>query len=532
MVRQPETAVVYARYSTDRQDSRSIDDQVRRCRSFCAQRGLTVVEEFSDSAVSGAHVERDALRRLLDRARGGSRGAPFSAVIVDDLSRLSRDLGNTWQLVFGDLASCGVRVIDATSGQSSDSAGARVTFGALALVNDTFLQLVRAETHRGLEGRAIAGFSTGGRCYGFSSVPEENPADPAHPRRVLRVSEDQAAVVREIFQCFVAGESRSSIARRLTERGTPPPVAGKGWGRGAVNSILSNEKYKGTIRWNACEAGRRGGTGTWRKRTRPAAEHVVRELPSLAIVPVDLWAAAAERLRAQKASGHGRPAGTGRHVYIASGLLRCGACGGPMSIVSRKRSGSVEVSRFGCRGHRGAGNTRCTSRRTLTTEQATEAILDALGELASPERLAPLLPSASAPFDAEPGETVSSLEEAEKRVANLTDALARLGWSDAVASSLQAEERKLRELRAVARRAPEDAHVDPEILAAFLLKLVAWLRDNPEEGRLVLHAFTSKVSVSHTAEEARLTGAFDVAALAEACRRRAGKSMHAFSCSP
>jgi len=65
-----------------------------------------------------------------------------------------------------DLASVGVRVVDCTTGMASDSAGARLTFGALALVNDTFLQLAKTETHRGLEGRALAGFWTGGRVFG------------------------------------------------------------------------------------------------------------------------------------------------------------------------------------------------------------------------------------------------------------------------------------------------------------------------------------------------------------------------------
>jgi hypothetical protein len=38
---------------------------------------------------------------------------------------------------------------------SSDASGARTMFTAMAMVNDTFLQFVRHETHRGLQGRAI-----------------------------------------------------------------------------------------------------------------------------------------------------------------------------------------------------------------------------------------------------------------------------------------------------------------------------------------------------------------------------------------
>lgn len=181
---------IYARYSTDRQDARSIDDQMRRCRVHAANHGFRVVAEYSDAAMSGAHVDRGDMQRMLAASRQRS-GGPFRAVLVDDLSRLSRDLGNTWQIVFHDLASTDVKVIDVTTGLSSDGAGARLTFGAMALVNDTFLQLVRTETHRGLEGRALGGFWTGGRCYGYRTIQEENPPDPEHPRKRSVVDESE-----------------------------------------------------------------------------------------------------------------------------------------------------------------------------------------------------------------------------------------------------------------------------------------------------------------------------------------------------
>jgi DNA invertase Pin-like site-specific DNA recombinase len=149
-----------------------------------------VVEEYKDAAVSGAHVDRVDMQRLL-KAAPRKGGSSFRAVLVDDLSRLSRDLGNTWRIVFDDLASADVKVIDVTTGMSSDGAGARLTFGAMALVNDTFLQLVRTETHRGLEGRALGGFWTGGRVYGYATVTRRTrpissireSAPPSIPRR-------------------------------------------------------------------------------------------------------------------------------------------------------------------------------------------------------------------------------------------------------------------------------------------------------------------------------------------------------------
>ena len=73
---------IYARYSTDRQDAWSIDDQVRRCREYAARHGMTVVSTFADEALSGAHTERPQLQNLLQEAGDGRRRS-FSAVLID-----------------------------------------------------------------------------------------------------------------------------------------------------------------------------------------------------------------------------------------------------------------------------------------------------------------------------------------------------------------------------------------------------------------------------------------------------------------
>jgi DNA invertase Pin-like site-specific DNA recombinase len=107
-------AVTYCRFSTDRQDSRSIDDQARRCREFAAQRELFVTKVYADAAKSGATMDRAQLQQLLHDATKKR----FEVVLVDDLSRLSRDLGDTWRIVFQDLAAVDVRVIDVETGRA------------------------------------------------------------------------------------------------------------------------------------------------------------------------------------------------------------------------------------------------------------------------------------------------------------------------------------------------------------------------------------------------------------------------------
>src|SRR5690606_32564760 len=81
-------AATYARFSSDLQRDRSIDDQVALCRDYCARNGLNVVRSFDDRARSGASIlGRDGLMAMMDAARDGQ----FEVLVVEALDRVSRD---------------------------------------------------------------------------------------------------------------------------------------------------------------------------------------------------------------------------------------------------------------------------------------------------------------------------------------------------------------------------------------------------------------------------------------------------------
>ncbi len=55
---------IYARYSSDSQRDASIADQFRMCRLHAEKQGWTIVEEYSDHAVSGSSmIQRAGIRR-------------------------------------------------------------------------------------------------------------------------------------------------------------------------------------------------------------------------------------------------------------------------------------------------------------------------------------------------------------------------------------------------------------------------------------------------------------------------------------
>ncbi len=80
-------ATIYARYSSENQRDTSIEDQVRRCTGYAQQRGWQVAHVHEDRAVSGVTMQRPGYQALMREVRKRA----VDVVIVDDLSRLSRD---------------------------------------------------------------------------------------------------------------------------------------------------------------------------------------------------------------------------------------------------------------------------------------------------------------------------------------------------------------------------------------------------------------------------------------------------------
>src|SRR5574344_1838908 len=56
---------------------------------------------------------------------------------------------------------------------------------------------------------------------------------------------EEAEIVRKIYRLFMQGKSTNAIAGRLTAEGIPTPSGKQKWSQTTVDSILSNEKYKG-----------------------------------------------------------------------------------------------------------------------------------------------------------------------------------------------------------------------------------------------------------------------------------------------
>jgi hypothetical protein len=82
---------IYARYSSDNQRDASIADQLRLCREYAGRQGWTVVQEFTDHAISGAALLRSGFQALMRDALNRR----FDVVLAESLDRFSRDQEDT-----------------------------------------------------------------------------------------------------------------------------------------------------------------------------------------------------------------------------------------------------------------------------------------------------------------------------------------------------------------------------------------------------------------------------------------------------
>lgn len=324
---------IYARFSSDRQSPSSITDQIRKCREYAAQQGWTVLDShvYSDEAAAATEMERSGLQGLLAAATANSVRR-FDCILIDDSSRLTRRLADALNL-FERLTFAGIRVVAVSQGVDTVSPQADLLIGVHGLIDAVYWRELATKTHRGMQGRALEGLATGGRCFGYRSTTAENGT--------VRLEREpaEAETVRRIFELYRSGQSLKRIAWKLNADGVKSPQPQKGrlsrsWCTSSVRTILKNERYLGRLVWNKTRKLRVPGTGRRVYRPRPESEWVRKDAPHLRIVPDGLWAAVqhrfdlVRRLWQRKDARSGLAVGQQRHVYLFSGFLKCGECGG------------------------------------------------------------------------------------------------------------------------------------------------------------------------------------------------------------
>ena len=316
-------AAIYARFSSELQDARSITDQISLARKYAEGRSLTPAGVYEDAAISGASViNRPGLQRLLTDA-----GAQmFDVLITESLDRLSRSQADIAAL-YERLCFLGVRIETLADGPVSEiHVGLKGTMSAL------FLKDLAQKTKRGQIGRVKAGRIPGGKSYGY------DVAQRSEDRGQRVINERESAVVRRIYEEYASGKGTMAIVKALNAEKEPGPT-GKAWNVSSIigspkrkNGILNNELYKGTIAYNRQRFVKDPATGKRVSRVNPESEWLRQDVPELRIIDEVLWQRV-QRLRETRSTPHFYH--KRRPQRLLSGLIHCGCCGAKYNIAMR-----------------------------------------------------------------------------------------------------------------------------------------------------------------------------------------------------
>jgi site-specific DNA recombinase len=504
---------IYARYSSDLQSPTSIDDQVQLCRAYADRQGWVIITTFHDAALSGFGVEqRPGYQQLV--AAAGASPPGFDTILVEDLSRLTRDTGELLRL-YHRLRLKSIDIVGVSDGIASGQQGGKVQLTVKGLVNELYLDDLRDKTHRGLAGCATRGWSAGGRIFGYRTVPVEaarRAAKHTAPAR-FEIEPQEAEIVRRIFRDYAASQSMQAIAFALNRAGVHFPAQDtqrgphrRGWAVSAVRVILRNEKYAGVWVWNKRRFIKDPDTGRRRALPRPPEEWIRQEHAALRIIDAALWAAVRERLAFVEKTygvGPGQPPRGGAHVayspYLLSGVLRCGCCGARMVAQTTTRTKGTEVYRYGayrCGFAKTKGPAVCAHGTAYRQERLEGALLAKFREAMTAPMVNALARMVNLQLEAvfqghgaRTAELAAEMERLEGQASHLVQFLATGGDSPAVRAELRTIETMLAGYRAewatlekVSALPPPRVH--PAWVTTKLERLDGLLRREPQRAKV------------------------------------------------
>lgn len=287
------TAVIYARYSSHNQREASIEQQVAECQKFADANNLHIAEVYADKAISGKTDRRPNFQRMMRDAGKGK----FQYVVAWKSNRMGR---NMLDAMMNDsrLRDMGVRCLY-TEEDFDDTAAGRFALRNMMNVNQFYSENMAEDIMRGMMDNARKCMvNNGGLPLGYKKGEDGRYA----------IDEAGAAIVREIYERFYAGEAFIDIANDLNARGLKTS-RGNRWNKGSFHRLLTNERYIGVYEF--------GGV-----RIEGGVPPIIRK---------ELFYAVQEKLKTKKnAQGRHRENGD----YLLTGKLFCGHCGSPMVGIS------------------------------------------------------------------------------------------------------------------------------------------------------------------------------------------------------
>lgn len=342
-------AVIYARYSSDKQDELSIEAQVRACREYAAKNGFTIVKVYSDEAISGKGSMTSRRRQYQSMLKDSSKEL-FDTILVHKYDRIARNVGEHVNLEMR-LSEHNISLI-AVAQDFGSTKEAKIMKTMMWALSEYYIDNLSEEVRKGMKEIALQGLHTGGYPpFGYDVVDQQ-----------YVINEEEAYYVRQMFECALKGVGFTKLIKDMASKGITGK-RGKPIKYSQIYEILRNRKYTGEYAYSLVEEKARA-----KRRSKPNAIKIENALPK--IIDKALFEEVQKIMDERKQTGK-------KSNYLCSGLVYCGNCGAKMHGVTSERKGH-KYRKFVCSKKCGIG--------TIDMEFVDESVKEYIRDLLSNKR--------------------------------------------------------------------------------------------------------------------------------------------------
>ncbi len=381
------TAVIYARYSSDKQTEQSIEGQLYDCYNYAKQHGIKVVGEYIDRAMTGKNDDRPAFQKMLSE----SAKKKWDYVLVWKLDRFAR---NTIDSAINRqaLLKNGVKLQSVMESFGDDASGQMMTH-IIEAINEYYSADLREKTIRGMRQSAMKAESTGHIPLGYKVVDKK-----------LVIDEETRIIPETVFRMYAAGERLTDIANHLNSQGLRNK-RGKPFTVNSFYNMLTNEKYIGIYRYG----------------------DIIIEGGIPQMIPNEVFEAVREKLKTNRKRA---AKNTAKADYFLSGKLFCGYCEEPMSGLSGKGRNGDKHYYYRCNGVQKKTGCHKKNENKYNIEDEVCRAARAAFEQMDPEQTAKTihdLYKQELALEYDPAALEKELAECTKQAENIVNAIAQTG---------------------------------------------------------------------------------------------------------
>ena len=229
---------IYIRVSTEEQarEGFSINGQKEKLKQYAYARGWDIYDFYIDDGISGKNLkDRPQVLKMLEDIKSGK----VNNVLVYKIDRLTRSTKNLIELIdlFNDNDCAFNSLMEAID---TSTATGRMFIKIVGIFAEFERENLAERVSFGYEQKTREGnYTNVNGVYGYDYVVGSGE---------LLVNEQEAELVREIYNLYLQGNSMLKISKYLKDKQVPTKRGGV-WSSSTISSILTNPLYIGKVRY-------------------------------------------------------------------------------------------------------------------------------------------------------------------------------------------------------------------------------------------------------------------------------------------